>query len=124
MKKSRKHIAFSALLAILVLSAQTVFFPLHYYLTHHNSPYHAFVQHEGGSSVALIKAEHSPSKAVGDEGCYWCDMFAHQGYFVEKFSEFIFISPEAANQTPLSLAYTFLETDLTFSRGPPAIQVS
>ncbi len=124
MKKNRKHITFSALLAILILSAQTVFFPLHYYLTHHSSPYHANVLHEGNQHTTFTKGEQPATKAVGDEGCYWCDMFAHQGYFVEKFSEFIFISPGAANLAPLTIAYFFLKTDLPFSRGPPSTQVS
>ena len=124
MKKNRKHITFSALLAILILSAQTVFFPLHYYLTHHSSPYHAYVQHDGNQPVAFTKGEHPASKAVGDEGCYWCDMFAHQGYFAEKYSELIFISPGAANQAPLPFSYFFLKTEFPFSRGPPSTQVS
>jgi hypothetical protein len=123
MKKSRKHIAFSTLLAILVLSAQTVFFPLHYYLTHHNTPLHANIQHAGDPYFAFSKAEQSPSSSVADEGCYWCDLFAHQGYFIEKFSEFIFINTEIVKVQPLTFAYTFLKSDFPVSRGPPACQL-
>lgn len=123
MKRSRKHIAFAALLAILVLSAQTIFFPLHYYLTHHNPPVHANMQHEGEPNFTFSKAEHPPSSSVADEGCYWCDLFAHQGYFIEKFSEFIFINTEIVKVQLLTFTYVFRQSDFPVSRGPPASQL-
>jgi hypothetical protein len=123
MKKSRKHIAISTMLAILVLSAQTVFFPLHYYLTHHSTFPHANIQQDSEPDFSFSKAKHSPSGSVAEEGCYWCDLFAHQGYFIEKFSEFIFINTEIVKAQPLTFAFSFLQSDFPVSRGPPASHI-
>lgn len=120
MKKSRKHIVFSALLALLVLVVQTAFFPLHFYFTHHNTPLHAQIQYESDQQYQSKATDSLPASSLEDESCYWCDLFAHQGYFLEKFSDFIFQCPDINLTHPLACMHASLKADLPVSRGPPA----
>lgn len=122
MKKRQKHITFSTLLAIIVLSTQTAFFPLHYFLTHHNTPLHTQPL-AGQDQHFQSNSEQLPANASDEEGCYWCDLFAHQGYFLEKFTDFTFQSGESGFVHPLAFAYVSLKSELPGSRGPPACQL-
>ena len=122
MKKSRKHIAFSTLLALLVLAVQTAFFPLHYYFIHHNIPLHAQTQFEGEQQYQT--KQNDKASTLEDERCYWCDLFAHQVYFLEKFSSFVFQCPDTNLTHPLAPIYTSLKAHLPDSRGPPACKTT
>lgn len=122
MKKSRKHIALSLLLALLILAVQTAFFPLHYYSTHHAST-HVQTQNEKDRPYELKQTAHTPVSSLADESCYWCDLFAHQGYFLEKSSDFIFQRSDLTLTQPLSCIYFSLKAELPDSRGPPSVSI-
>ncbi len=117
MKKSRKHTAFSTLLAIFMLSAQVAFFPLHFYLTHHNTAQHA--QQKDKQHFQQEGTEYPLTNSFEDEGCFWCDLFAHQDYYSGQFAAFCFSSAQNTVVPALVFVFASLQPDLPGSRAPP-----